>query len=198
MAELQTQSALAHLKEPGNLAVTMREMPTRGMIDLRGLASDKKFLSAAKSVLGFELPKAPRTSTNWGDLKCLWLSIDQWLILCPADKAQTLQQQLVTALGGVHSLVVDVSHMRSVIRVEGEHARTTIMKGTSIDLTHGDYPAGTVRRMKFAEIAALLHIVEKDVIEIYVFRSYADYAWNFLIKAGRKGAEVRLFPALQS
>jgi sarcosine oxidase, subunit gamma len=195
MVELHTNSALAHRKEPDTLAITMREMPARGMIDLRGLTSDKKFMAAAKSALGFALPTTPRTTANWGDLKCLWLSVDQWLILSPPDKAQALHQQLVAALDGIHSLVVDVSHMRSVIRIEGEHARTTLMKGTSIDLTHGDYPAGSVRRMKFAEVAALLHIVEQDVIEIYVFRSYADYVWNFLMKAGRKGAEVRLFPA---
>jgi sarcosine oxidase gamma subunit len=32
------------------------------------------------------------------------------------------------------------------------------------------------------------------VIDIYVFRSYAHYAWDFLVKAARKGSEVRLFP----
>jgi sarcosine oxidase gamma subunit len=36
--------------------------------------------------------------------------------------------------------------------------------------------------------------VEQDMIDIYVFRSYADYAWEFLVKAARKGAEVKLFP----
>ena len=124
----------------------------------------------------------------------MWLSVDQWLITCPGDKANALQAQLTEALKGIHSLVVNVSDMRAIIRLEGEHVRTTVMKGTSIDLTHGDYPAGTVRRMKFAEIAALLHIVEDNVIEISVFRSYADYTWEFLLKAARKGAEVRLFP----
>ena len=193
MLELVTTSALAHRSEPNNLAISMREIAGRGMIDLRGLASDKKFVKAVKDVLGFDLPKAPRTSTVWGDMKALWLSVDQWLITCPGDKATALQSQLTEALKGIHSLVVNVSDMRAVIRLEGEHVRTTVMKGTSIDLTHGDYPAGTVRRMKFAEIAALLHIVEDNVIEISVFRSYADYTWEFLLKAARKGAEVRLF-----
>ena len=194
MLELVTTSALAHRSEPTNLAISMREIAGRGMIDLRGLASDKKFIKAVKDVLGFDLPKAPRTSTVWGDMKALWLSIDQWLITCPGDKANALQAQLTEALKGIHSLVVNVSDMRAIIRLEGEHVRTTVMKGTSIDLTHDDYPAGTVRRMKFAEIAALLHVVEENVIEISVFRSYADYTWEFLLKAARKGAEVRLFP----
>ncbi len=193
MPELITTSALAHRSEPDNLSISMREMAGRGMIDLRGLSTDRKFMTAAKAVLGLDLPKVPRTSTSWGDTKALWLSPDQWLILCPGDKAQALTEQLAAALKTIHHLAVNVSDMRSIIRVEGEHARTTVMKGTSIDLTHGDYPTGTIRRMKFAEVGALLHIVEENVIDVYVFRSYADYAWAFLVKAGRKGSEVRLF-----
>ncbi len=193
MLELQTTSALAHRTEPTNLSITMREIAGRGMIDLRGFATDKKFMKAAKDVLGFDLPKAPRTTGAWGDMKALWLSPDQWLVLCPGNKTAKLLSELNTAFKSLHSLAVDVSDMRAIIRIEGEYARTTVMKGTSIDLTHGDYPPGTIRRMKFAEVGALLHIIEDDVIEIYVFRSYADYAWEFLLKAARKGAEVKLF-----
>ncbi len=193
MLELQTTSALAHRAEPNNLSITLREIAGRGMIDVRGLGADKKFLKALKDVLGFDLPKTARTSNTWGDLKALWLSPDQWLILCPGNRAQSLLGELTTALKGVHSLCVDVSDMRAIIRLEGAHARTTVMKGTSIDLTHGDYMPGTVRRMKFAEVGALLHIIEDNVIEVYVFRSYADYTWEFLLKAARKGSEVKLF-----
>jgi sarcosine oxidase, subunit gamma len=193
MLELTTTSALAHRSEPTNLSISMREIAGRGMIDLRGLSTDKKFLKAVKVVLGFDLPKAPRTASAWGDMKALWLSVDQWLLLCPSDKTNDLLAQFNVALKGVHSLAVNVSDMRAIIRLEGEHARTTVMKGTSIDLTHDDYPPGTVRRMKFAEVGALLHIIEEDVIEVYVFRSYADYAWEFLLKAARKGSEVKLF-----
>lgn len=195
MLELHTTSALAHRSEPTNLSISIREIVGRGMIDLRGLATDKKFMKAVKDVLGFDLPKTPRTSTSWGDMKALWLSPDQWLILCAGDKTSELLNQLNSALKGIHSLAVDVSDMRAIIRLEGEYARTTVMKGTSIDLTHGDYPPGTIRRMKFAEVGALLHIIEQDVIEIYVFRSYADYTWEFLLKAARKGSEVKLFAA---
>jgi sarcosine oxidase, subunit gamma len=193
MLELTATSALAHRSEPRNLSISMREIAGRGMIDLRGLATDKKFMKSVKDVLGFDLPKTPRTTATWGDMKALWLSVDQWLILCPGEKANDLFTQLNTALKSIHSLVVNVSDMRAIIRLEGQHARTTVMKGTSIDLTHGDYPPGTIRRMKFAEVGALLHIIEDDVVEVYVFRSYADYAWEFLLTAGRKGSEINLF-----
>jgi sarcosine oxidase, subunit gamma len=190
---LEFESALAHRTATENLSISMREISERGMIDLRGLATDKKFMAAAKSILGFDLPKAPRTSAAWGDIKALWLSPDQWMILCARGKTTSLLAELNAALGKIHSLAVDVSDMRAIIRLEGEGVRETLMKGSSLDLISEDYKAGTVRRMRFAEIAALLHVVEDNMIDVYVFRSYAEYTWAFLEKAARKGAEVKLF-----
>lgn len=193
MLELRSEHALAHVSEPPNTSITLRPIAERGMIDLRGNTSDRKFMSAVKGVLGTELPKQPRTSAAWGDVTILWLSVDQWLILCPHAKAPALEAELRDALGKVHSLVVNVSDMRSIIRLEGRGSREVVMKGSSLDLLDGTYAAGVVRRMRFAEIAALLHIVEDTVIDIYVFRSYATYTWDFISKAARKGAEVMLF-----
>ena len=67
------------------------------------------------------------------------------------------------------------------------------MKGCSLDLLGGAYEAGTVRRMRYAEIAALLHVVEDQVFDIYVFRSYAHYAWEFLCTTAREAARVKLY-----
>lgn len=193
MSELYVESPLAHREAPQGLSIDLREITDRGMIDLRGSATDKKFMAAAKKVLGLDLPKAPRTSVSWGDLKALWLSIDQWLILCSRAKAVELTAALKSELGSIHSLIVDVSDMRAVLRLEGEGAREVLLKGSSLDLLDENYAAGTVRRMRYAEIAALLHVVEDDVFDVYVFRSYADYAWEFLLATARAPAAVKLF-----
>ena len=193
MSELAYESPLAGAAAADGLAVSLREIPDRGMIDLRGLTSDDAFMAAAKGALGVGLPIAPRTSVSWGDIKVLWLSVDQWLILCPRMKAAALLADLKTAMTGIHSLAVDVSDMRAVIRIEGEGSREVLMKGTSLDLLSGEYAGGTVRRMRYAEIAALLHVVEDDVFDIYVFRSYAQYAWDFLMATAREPARIKLF-----
>ncbi len=195
MSELSYQSPLAGVTEPMGLAVSLREITDRGMIDLRGLTSDGAFMEAARSVLGVALPTTPRTSATWGDVRVLWLSVDQWLILSTRSKAQELIASLRAALQGIHALAVDVSDMRAVIRMEGEASRAVLMKGTSLDLLSGDFTAGTCRRMRFAEIAALLHVVEDDIFDIYVFRSYAHYAWEFLTVTARDTAVVKLFGA---
>lgn len=198
MSEAYYESALAGVAAPQNLAVSIREIPDRGMIDLRGLTSDRKFMAAAKEALGVDLPKQPRTSVSWGDIKVLWLSIDQWLVLCPRAKAGDLLARLRAALGSIHSLAVDVSGMRAIIRMEGEGSREVLMKGCSLDLLSGEYESGACRRMRFAEIAALLHVVEDDVFDIYVFRSYAHFAWEFLLATAREPAAVRLFGKQQA
>jgi sarcosine oxidase, subunit gamma len=190
MLEARFESALAHRTGETDTYVSMREITERGMIDLRGSPTDRKFVAAVKEVLHVDLPKTPRTSSTWGDIKVLWLSPDQWLVTCNRVKAQELTDDLAAALKDIHSLAVNVSDMRAIIRLEGERVREVVMKGATLDLTDGSYTPGTVRRMRFAEIAALLHIVENTTIDIYVFRSYADYAWNFLVKAARRGSEV--------
>lgn len=195
MSELYVENPLAHREAPQGLSIELREITDRGMIDVRGSANDKKFMAAAKKVLGLDLPKAPRSSVSWGDVKALWLSIDQWLILCSRAKAVELTAALKAELGNIHSLIVDVSDMRAVLRLEGEGVREVLLKGASLDLLSDDYAPGTVRRMRYAEIAALLHVVEDTVFDIYVFRSYADYAWDFILATARKPAKVTLFGA---
>jgi heterotetrameric sarcosine oxidase gamma subunit len=69
------------------------------------------------------------------------------------------------------------------------------MKGTSLDLLDPEYKPGCCRRMRFAEIAALLNVVEENVFDVYVFRSYAHYAWEFLCATARDQAKVKLFGA---
>jgi sarcosine oxidase, subunit gamma len=195
MSELYVETPLAHREAPQGLSIELREITDRGMIDVRGSASDKKFMAAAKKVLGLDLPKAPRTSASWGDVKALWLSIDQWLILCSRAKAVELTAALKAELGNIHSLIVDVSDMRAVLRLEGEGVREVLLKGSSLDLLSDDYAPGTVRRMRYAEIAALLHVVEDTVFDVYVFRSYAGYAWDFILATARAPAKVTLFGA---
>ena len=195
MSDAPFESALQSREVPKGLAVDIREISNRGMIDLRGLPSDAKFMAAVKEVLGLDLPTAPRSSASWGEIQALWLSTDQWLILCPRAKTGDLLAALRQALAGIHSFAVDVSDMRTIIRLEGDNARFVLLKGSSLDLLSADYEAGTVRRLRFAEIAALLHIVsaKPDVIDLYVFRSYANYAWDWLLANGRSAAAIRPF-----
>jgi sarcosine oxidase, subunit gamma len=175
-------------------AVSIAEVTDRGMIDLRGHLADAGFARAVKTVLGVALPTAPRTCASHGAVTVLWLSLDQWLITCPRGEAAALAAALASELNGVHALAVDVSDMRAIFRVTGAGAAEVLMKGTSVDLTLEDGTPGTVRRMRFAEIAALTHALPGgEGFDLYVFRSYAPYALQYLEAAARPAAALRLF-----
>lgn len=198
MSDPQHETALARLADQTNtdgLAIEMSEVAGRGMIDLRGDLSDRKFAQAANKVLGTDLPKAPRTSVTKGDVTVLWLSIDQWLITCAGGKTGKLLDDLNTALTGVHSLAVDLSDARAIIRLKGIGVREVLMKGAPVDLLAPEMIKGTVRRLRFGEIAAMVHIVDDrpDTFDLYVFRSYADFAWDWLAQTATKPAAVKLF-----
>ena len=194
MSDLNITSAL-NKKEPILSDISITEVENLGMIDLRGDLGDKKFVNAVKKVLGCALPSKPRTSSQSKTATCLWLSPDQWLITCPKDQVSTLLQSLNDALAGIHSLCVDVSDMRSVIRLDGNGAKEILMKGSSVDLTLAECSGGFVRRALFAEQAALFHIVsdKPTCIDLYVFRSYAAYVWNWLEVTSKPGGRVLLF-----
>ena len=198
MAEAHLNSALSHRndleRQPG-LSIALSEVSDRGMIDLRGEADNPKFMAAAKAVLKVALPTDPRTSVTKGDVTVLWLSVDQWLITLPHGSTAKTLTALRKKLDGMFAFACDMSDARTIIRLSGEGVREVLMKGTSVDLTAPDVVAGTVRRMLFAEVAAACHVQETDpdTIDLYVFRSYADYAWEWLLATARSGAKVRLY-----
>jgi len=176
-------------------SITITARDDRGMIDLRGDVGDRKFAATTKKVLGLGLPTKPRHSTGKTQITALWLSPDQWLITCPRDQTAKIADKLQTGLTGLHSLAVDVSDARSIIRFEGEGARMVVMKGAPVDLTLPEITDGYVRRVRFAELAALVHVVsiKPEIVELYVFRSYAQYAWDWLCATSSEQSKLRVF-----
>jgi len=197
MSELTPASALsaAAQAELEGLAVSVSEITDRGMIDLHGETSARGFSAAVKKAVGVDLPTTPRTSAAKGDIAVLWLSVDQWLVLCPRERTSALLEELRSALGNIHSLAVDMSDARTVFRLEGETVRTIMMKSSPVDFLPPALPRGSVRRLRFAEIAALVHVVDDkpDVMDLYVFRSFAEYTADWLAVVARKAAMTELF-----
>ena len=193
MSEAQWLSPLAHrVVETAGLVLSIEDRSSVGMIDLRILGDNTKALTVAGKVSGTGLPLEPRTSTASDEVTCLWFSVDQWLVTCERSRAAELSQSLSKALEGHFASVTDVSDMRAVIRLTGESARQTLMKCVSIDILSAAVQPGYVRRVNFGEIAAALHMVSNapDSFDLYVFRSYASYALDWLEEAARESAAI--------
>jgi len=86
--------------------------------------------------------------------------------------------------------VVEVGESMTVIALTGPRAADVVSKGCTIDLHPSVFPSGIVVRTLLAKTGIILHQVsdtssgDAPTYEIYVHRSFADYAWRWLEDAG--------------
>ena len=175
--------------------VAMTEIVGWGIIELRIRPEDQSAHEAVRAVLGFELPCAARSSSGIGELKALWLSVDQWLIIGRLVECGARIEALKAALNGHLSSVTDLSSAYAMIRLAGAGANEIIKKGSQCNFAGNSPVAGTVSRLPLAGLPAIVHMVQSggEMIDLYVDRSYAESAWAWLVRASRRQAEVRLF-----
>ncbi len=180
---LNAKGAVSHNPVPRGLR--LREMRDLGKIDLRGDPADREFMTAVGRVLDLVLPTEPCTSARQDDLSALWLGPNQWLIITTRTKSADLMGNLNEALASLHASVTDVSAGRVAFRLAGPNAVDVLAKGCPLDLHPRVVKPGYVAGSVLGKITALIHLVDDDVIDLYVGRSFADYLWAWLEEAGR-------------
>ena len=196
----QWQSALATLgiearaRAPeAGAGVVLSERQAGTQLAIRGDASDAEFSSAVAQTLGLELPITPKTAHRRRGGTLLWLGPDEGLAVMAAENDGKLSAGLAATLADVHHAIVDVSHSRAVIGLQGKNARDVLMKGTSIDLHPREFGPDNCIQAHLGRCHMLLHqLDDAPRYTIYVHRSFAVYAWNWLSDAAREyGCSVR-------
>ena len=167
--------------------VDVSEAPATGMITLRGDLADAGVRKAVKSVMGAGVP-ATLAVTDADVGQILWMSPDELMIVCAYDQADQVVADLIAALGETHSMVVNVSDARAVFDLNGSATFEIIAKLAPIDMK--SMQAGTVRRMRFAQIPAAFWMTSNDSARIICFRSVAEYMFNQLRNSAKAGFEV--------
>lgn len=173
--------------------VVLAERAPTAQLALRGDASGGELASALSGALELELPVGARATASRNGETILALGPDEWLVVLPMEVASERVEALGAALAGTHHALVDVTHSRTVIGLAGEHARDVLMKATNVDVHPRAFAAGQCIQCHLARCHMLLHQLD-DVpsYHIYVHRSFADYAWRWLLDAaGEYGVAVR-------
>ena len=189
------------MPEDATAPVHVEAATAPAMIDLRarlpqGDAGDA-CLSALEAACGVSLPLQPRRATASETREALWMSPDQWLLLCPHEDAAALLEALEQARQetGVNLMATDMSSARALIRLHGDGAREVLMKAIAVDFLPPAFMPGDVRRCSFAGVAAMVHCraAAPDAFDLYVFASYAAFALAWLQRAAMPAARVTLF-----
>ena len=171
--------AQAKAIDPGN-GVWANEIPYLGYISLRGDAADPTFVSAASSAIGAPLPLQPCTLAMSNGVKVLWLSPDEWMIICERGQLGSLIGQLRQALSDIRSQVVDNSGGYTQVILLGRNALDVLQHASVYD-----FPAlgvGRVVGTTFGRSSVYAHR-QGDGYCLLLRRSFADYIWRYLVRA---------------
>ena len=197
--QFQRQSALASLGieararvQATDAGVLLHERRVGTQLVIRGDAGNGDLGSAVAEVLGADLPLEPKTARRTQGTTLLWLGPDEWLAIMAAED-DGVRARLDEALSDMHHAIADVSHSRTVIALQGRHARDVLMKSTNIDVHPRVFGPDNCIHARLGRCHMLLHQLDDEpVYDIYVHRSFAVYAWTWLCDAGREyGVAVR-------
>ena len=185
---------------PKNLAAEIAEAPLRAMATLRGDLSSPEMASAVHAATGLAVPAQRRleqAGPGLEDRRALWMSPDELLLQAPYGEAGRMIAEVEGALGGRAHLVVDVSDARTVFRLSGDGVRDLLAKGAPIDLHPDVFRAGEIRRTRIGAVAAAIYQLTEapDVFELFCFRSYAPYLWEWLKTSAKPEAAPGVFAA---
>jgi sarcosine oxidase subunit alpha len=83
--------------------------------------------------------------------------------------------------------VVELTHVRAMFRLTGEHAADVINRVCGLDLTEGMFPSGAAARTLFAEVATEIIREDQDAVASYLLlpsRSFSVYIREVIEDAG--------------
>jgi sarcosine oxidase subunit gamma len=171
---------------------SIHELPFASQVNLRGDPADPAFSGAVRGVLGCDLPLAANTWVAGNDTSVLWLGPDEWLVVAPDGRSDTLCAGLRAALQGLHHSVTDISANRTILEVSGEYARLVLAKGCPLDLHAGAFAPPQCAQTLLAKAQMILQCVEaRPVFRVFVRISFAPYVAEWLIDAATELAASR-------
>ena len=165
---------------------TVAEAGLTGMVSVRADLGSAA-LAAGLGALGLSVP-GQRQVVAGGARSVAWMSPDELMIFCGYAEAVQVVAGLVAALGAEHSLVVDVSDMRSVFTITGARGDEVLMKLCPVDFA--TLPQMEMRRTRAAQTGVALWRSGPEEFRLICFRSVTGYVLGLLEVAARKGGEI--------
>jgi sarcosine oxidase subunit gamma len=163
--------------------VVLSELPHMGYLVLRGKADDTAFMQAMAGVLGQTLPTQPMTVLSTAVGVVLWVSPDEWLLVCKRSNRDHLLATLTTALQDVFAQVVDNSGGLTTMRLAGpDHLLLLRQLGPyDFESLAVGFSASTV----ISKTGLTVVRTDESGVLLVFRRSFADYTWRLLERTAK-------------
>jgi sarcosine oxidase subunit gamma len=133
--------------------------------------------SAIAEAIGIECSTEPGVCTNDGKTQLLWNGPNSWMVVASDDEAGKAPGELLETLRsavGELGAVVDQSHGRCSLRLNGLRARQVMAKNTAIDLHPRAFATGQCAMTSIAHMnATIVQVDDTPTYDLFVIRSLA-------------------------
>jgi sarcosine oxidase subunit gamma len=116
-----------------------------------------------------------------GNSAVLWTGPGRWIVVEP--ESRDLASVLAQHCPGDVAAITDLSHARTVLRVEGPQVRVLLAKLCTLDVDRAAFAPSTCAQTQFGQIGVLLYCRAEHGFDIFVFRGFAVSAWEAIIDA---------------
>jgi sarcosine oxidase subunit gamma len=101
-----------------------------------------------------------------------------------AGSAADLPHRFEAALQSDQAAVTDLSHGRTILRLDGDAATTVLASCIALDLHPTAFPRGRVAQTSVHHIDVLLHRLSDTTYELWALRSFAEALAEWILDAG--------------
>ena len=187
----QAVSPLASHVETGEFGALHDEGPGVVLFERFGLSiaevvawksGESKCRAAIKAASGLTLKTAPGSGTTKPATAAFNIAPARWLV--SGEDAQ-LAAKLAEAVGDNGS-VINLSHGRSVLRINGPKSRRVLSKLFAIDFAEEAFAKGDGLSTIHHDFMVQIQRVDDDAFDIYVFRSFARSFWHVLCRSSEE------------
>lgn len=176
MAEVLT--ALAGREHAVEGAVRMVAAQPRAAVAIEG--AGERALAAALGGSARGAVPAPRRAARSGSVTVLSSGPGQWLVVDERESGEAWHARLRAALDE-NACVTDLTHARVAIAIEGEQAASVLLAGCALDIEA--MAPGDCAATRLAHFHVLIECVRARSFRLFVTRSFAVAAWDWLLNA---------------
>lgn len=184
-------SPLAGHYERGNFGAVGEAGPGIILSERFGLAiaeaaawrdAEAKMRAAIKKASGLTLKTGPGAGAFGEDATAFNIAPGRWLV---SGGTPGLVATLDRA-SGEHGTVTDLSHGRTLIRIDGEKSRWVLGKLFAVNLADDALAKGDGLATAHHDIHVQIQRVGLNTFDIYVFRSFARSFWHLLRRSSEE------------
>ncbi|MGI9222301.1 MAG: sarcosine oxidase subunit gamma [Woeseiaceae bacterium] len=169
-----------------DLPLKLERLTDVGYLNIRGDTSDVEFVEIVQKVCAATLPVTANTM-NGEDPKIYWLGPDEWLLAGNIAAISKIEVALAQQLEHKHAAVNNLSGSQVGYRLAGDAAQELLAKGCTLNLYPDVFGVDRCAQTALAKAAVLISpLATGRGYEIIVRRSFADYLWQWLLRAGRQ------------